>query len=145
MCDFFFYGGCTNWVDFLMVGLIWFCILTVIGLIIFLIYMMFFKEYISEGRVVEKYYEPEHTWVQLMPIMIGKVISMIPIFHFDDEDWVIVVENNEGKVGHIYVSEKTYRRVRIGQWYSATPEDSLFDDIEEREATDEEIAESERE
>ena len=50
---------------------------------------------IHEGKVIEKYYEPSRYYTYITTTIVGRII--IPQTHtaYDDEDWIIVVENIE--------------------------------------------------
>lgn len=101
-----------------------------------------FRFKLTQGQVVEKQYEPERRWVQLMPTQIGKITVFHPIYHYDDEDWVLVIEgkNDKGKTvtERLYVSQETWDAITIGEWYEGT-EEQLNDTPETHRATQEEI------
>jgi hypothetical protein len=76
---------------------------------------------LRRGTLIDKVYEPEETWVQMMPIVTAKTTSLIPIVHTDDEDWVFIIEEppNVGKKSRqkrIYVSEDIFAHHQKGDW-----------------------------
>lgn len=82
---------------------------------------------IKEGEVVKKWYEPPHTWVQMVPVttMSGKVMitNMIPMTHFDDEDWCIQIEkwdeeSQEWRRRTLYVNPSIYNALEVGSWFA---------------------------
>lgn len=80
---------------------------------------------ITEGDIVEKWHEPERTWVQVVPITIsnGKTTTTtyVPMTQVDDEDWIIqieaVLDDGETKTRNFYVSREVYETVDIGDYY----------------------------
>jgi hypothetical protein len=93
------------------------------------------KPVVTSGRIVRKYHDPAYEWYSFMPLMVGKVIIMIPIYHFDDEDWVLVLEgtdqHGEQSDGELYVSRKTWNKVKVGQHYTIGAGDSTYDTDQE--------------
>ncbi len=87
----------------------------------------------KSGKVIDKWYEEERTWVQIMPIIIGKIVSMIPIFHYDDEDWVITIEDEDGLKGDLYLSEAKWKKINIGDHFVVGDDSNTFDSIETEE------------
>lgn len=78
-----------------------------VGWVFVLIIQDLLHEPISEGTIIEKRYETARLWIQNVPITVGNIILMAPIFHFDDEDWILVIEgsNDEGEIqqDNVYV------------------------------------------
>lgn len=90
---------------------------------------------LEEGDVVEKWYEPTHTYVTLMPMEIpnGKTTTtiMIPYMITDYEDWCIKIKGKyKGKkrIETIYVSQKQYECLSIGSHFKLTDDCSMSDD-----------------
>ncbi len=106
-----------------------------LSLLILLIVSEINKPVVTSGRIVRKYHEPAQEWYSFMPLMIGKVIILIPMYHFDDEDWVLVLEgadqHGEQSEGELYVSRKTWNRVKVGQHYTIGAGDSTIDTDDE--------------
>lgn len=75
----------------------------------------------TSGIVSSKTYEPENRFIMFIPIMVGKVMIMIPIWMFDDEDYIIKIAaaNKDGKTVYVnyYVDKFTYGRAEIGEWF----------------------------
>lgn len=82
---------------------------------------------INEGIVYEKFIEPERTWVQF--VMLPQVHSsggstfttymFVPIFHHDDEDFVLRIRGTNPKTGKpdstsFYVNQRVYDSLGIG-------------------------------
>lgn len=103
---------------------------------------------VREGHVVNKFHEPPRTWVQLIPMtmMVGKVTIMyfIPIWHHDDEDFILEIEglNDKGQLKrqYVYVARATWQNMEIGQYYKVSSDAELEDQNDTRDATDEEQA-----
>lgn len=91
-------------------------------------------EPLREGRVVAKHHEPERYWMQFRHVHVGKALCLIPIFRFDDEDWILIIEatDEKGKTrqGCVYLSKAKWDKVKVGDWYSATDEE-----LEDHDAT----------
>lgn len=121
------------------------------GLIYFLIWVWFklFYHPVREGIVVNKFHEPPRWWVQLIPMtfMVGKVPIMyfIPIWHYDDEDFILEIEglNDKGELKRqcVYVPRTVWNSIEIGQYYKVSSDVELEDQHDTRDATDEEQAE----
>lgn len=101
---------------------------TVCGLSLFVAMVAYVghRQPILEGRVVSKHYEPARTWVQIVPIATGKVTMVVPITHFDDEDWIIRVDDGE-RQQNVYLTEDRYDQTDVGDWWSKDPYDQLTD------------------
>jgi hypothetical protein len=72
---------------------------------------------LESGVVIDGHHEPARSWVSIMPIYTGKTMMMIPMIHFDDEDWIIIVEGeHDGELRQEtwYVSEAQYTNIEIG-------------------------------
>lgn len=91
------------------------------------------EEPLTEGTVTEKQYEPAHTFVALLPVTMGNSTIMIPYTHYDDEDFILVVEGErDGKVirQRLYVSGHIWNRLEVGEMYrQASSGADLFDPI----------------
>ena len=90
---------------------------------------------LEEGDVVEKWYEPTHTYVALMPLIIsnGKTTTtmMIPYVITDYEDWCVKIKGKykeEERIETIYVSRKQYECLSIGSHLKLTDDCSMSDD-----------------
>jgi len=90
---------------------------------------------LEEGDVIEKWYEPTHTYVALMPMVIsnGKSTTtiMIPYVITDYEDWVVKINGKykgEERTETIYVSQKQYECLSVGSHLKLTEDSSTSDD-----------------
>lgn len=90
---------------------------------------------LEEGDVVEKWYEPTHTYVALMPTTIsnGKTTStiMIPYVITDYEDWVVKIKGKykgEERTETIYVSQKQYECLSVGSHLKLNEDCSTADE-----------------
>lgn len=79
----------------------------------------------QEGVVVRKDHHPAQTYIMFIPICntVGKatICTPLPYWIYDDEDWVIKVEN-DGKVGTITTSQRAWESVDIGEWFDGPVE-----------------------
>lgn len=78
---------------------------------------------IQEGEVVNKWHEPEHRWLQQVPMKVGSVTIYNQIWHVDDEDWCISIEGTNWSKSEptverrtLYVSESQYNAFKLGDW-----------------------------
>lgn len=85
---------------------------------------------VKTGEVNRKWHEDANTYVVFIPFCntVGKVTvcNTIPMQQYDDEDWVLELEN-DGKWGEVYVDESTYMQAVVGDWFDGhtlTPHDS---------------------
>lgn len=80
---------------------------------------------LKEGTVVEKWYEPERTWIMIIPIIISNGKTSFPIFvpmyYKDDEDFCIKIvgHNKEGKQVYrtFYLSEAAWKPIKYGDYF----------------------------
>lgn len=80
---------------------------------------------ITEGEIIEKWYEPEHNYVTIMPVTIsnGKTTTtmMIPYYIYDGEDYCIKIKgiNKKGKekIKTIYVRGEHWQKLDKGQCF----------------------------
>ena len=84
---------------------------------------------ITEGEIYQLVHEPERTWIALIPITtcVGKPVicttTMIPVIHYDDEDWVVSVRQWSDEKGRFltasfYVPQTVYSELHEGQWFA---------------------------
>lgn len=82
---------------------------------------------LTEGRVVAKEYEPERTWVAMVPFVISTGNSFrtmyFPMTYRDDEDFIVVIEGTsaEGNVvrERLYVEDEVHwNAIQLGEWVS---------------------------
>ncbi len=76
---------------------------------------------LKNGTLIKKAHEPERSWVQMIPISTGSATVVIPIVHYDDEDWVFVIEDSpkngkKSKQQRIYVSQEAFTHHEEGDW-----------------------------
>lgn len=82
-------------------------------------------EYITEGTIYEKEYEPAHTVMWTQFILSGKVL--VPIMHADPvpDSWYLLIYQGEGeerKTARWEVSESQYNSYEVGDYFVATEE-----------------------
>jgi len=95
---------------------------------------------ITEGEIYQKVYEPDRTWVMLMPIVIpsGKSTTtiLVPMFMHDDEDFIVKIKQYDQTQAKeikesLYVSEEVYNTVKVGDWFvSGTYDEQKYGKIE---------------
>lgn len=92
---------------------------------------------LEKGTIVNKSYEPENTFISLMPIMIGCgkncfTTMMIPYSVYDDEDFILTVKGvtDEGKeITELwYVNEKIFNNSEMFQEISFSNSNADKDD-----------------
>lgn len=78
---------------------------------------------IHEGKIVDKIYEPERTYVYFTPMMCGKVTIMIAHTGYDDEDYILRVHGHKDKkciTENFYVSKENFNCHNIGEHFNDT-------------------------
>lgn len=90
----------------------------------------------SEGTIIAKEHQ-DATWTMyFITVYCGKgCFTMVPQYIYDDEDWILILENDE-REWSLYVSEEEYNSVRVGQYLGGL-EAAQFHDVN-REITEEE-------
>lgn len=51
-----------------------------------------------------------------------QITGYMPVQRIDDEDWILVLRDQDDKQGEVRVSEETYNRMEIGSWYGGKDE-----------------------
>ncbi len=108
-------------------------------LILTILYCMIFltscSNKLKEGDIIEKWYEPENTYVTFIPLLIssGKSATtiIVPYLVTDYEDWCIKIKGrHRGKeiVETFYVSQNQYEHLSIGDHIKLKDDYSMSDD-----------------
>jgi hypothetical protein len=113
-----------------MVALLIFLVLSVVALAI---YAFWPRPFPSSGKIIEKWHEEERYWTQFIPMYIGKVMIFLPFFHFDDEDWIIRIEDQDGLQGDVYLTHSAWNKLSIGNFYIINEKDDINDEVEKTE------------
>lgn len=98
------------------------------SLIILLIYSC---NHLEEGTVLRKEYEHKRIYTQFITVTTGKICSIVPYIIIDNEDFILIIEgryNGEIIQEQVYVTEKCYNSIKIGEKWVNT-EDCSFDDL----------------
>lgn len=76
---------------------------------------------ISEGLIVDKQHSDAYTYTALQPMMIGKVMSAIPVTRSVPETWEVTISgkgvDGEIETRVIDVSPSEFDSLAIGQYY----------------------------
>ena len=87
---------------------------------------------LKEGIIINKYEEPERTYLYMMPIphtvSSGKTTSTyftyIPIIMHDDRDFVIIIhgltDNGQEKDERFYLPQSIFDQLKLGQHFCVT-------------------------
>ena len=72
---------------------------------------------IHQGKIIQKYYEPSRWYTYTTMMSCGK--TLIPQVHtvYDDEDWIIVVQNVEKNniiTENFYIDESNWKCLNVG-------------------------------
>jgi hypothetical protein len=102
--------------------------------------------------VVSKHVEPEREYVSLVPIPQYTTICnkdgctsqfthflLFPYWIHDDQDWVLIIQNEDGRQTWLDVEQDVYDRVSVGDFYS-TNKPRTTDDREVTPCEDCEVA-----
>jgi len=100
-------------------------------LVLFVLFFVGCGDFLTEGTVVEKTHEPARTYTIMQPTTIHngedtKFIT-IPVTHFDDEDFILTIQKFDEESGEylesdVYVDEKVYLVVNIGDYFIYDPD-----------------------
>lgn len=77
--------------------------------------------HLEKGTVLKKEYEPKRSYVSFIPMIIGKVTTLIPYVITDNEDFVLTVEGEyNGEIVHenVYVTKKCYEQMQAGSLWT---------------------------
>ena len=98
-------------------------------------------EDIRSGQVIAKDHQDSRTYATIVRIYTGQTCTKIgnvqtctnhymnmPVTMYDDEDWMLRVENDAGKRGWVYVTPDVWRSKEIGSWWSRTEEGGGYAD-----------------
>ena len=86
----------------------------------------------TSGTIVDKYIEDEISWINHVPVRAGEMRWMMPAYYYDDKDWVLVIEDEKGRKGYIYVDEQVWEQYEVGDYYSVDDDDVRVDKVETR-------------
>lgn len=74
-------------------------------------------EQIKEGNVIERWYEPGHTYTSYHHQQIGKTSISTPVTHYVDDYYIVKIKgrlNGKPDTRDVYLTEYEYNRCRIG-------------------------------
>lgn len=78
---------------------------------------------IESGTVIERIYEPSEKRLVLIPTRVGNVTIFHQHWHYDDEDFILVVENNDTNekiTRRVHVSKSCFDAAKVGDdWYKS--------------------------
>lgn len=91
-------------------------------IIILILFICSCSSTIEQGKVINKYYEPERTWIQFMPMFISDGKSshtiLIPMYMRDDEDFILSIAglNADGEMDTAcyYIMPDQYKEINVG-------------------------------
>ena len=110
--------------------------ITSVVAIALVVYDIYFKyPRVKKGVVVLKIRQNERNWVSYKAIMAARGSFIAPYVYHDDDDWILVLTNEKGREGKLFVSEAAYNNTKIGDVYTKKPEDKFVDRIEYRAAS----------
>jgi hypothetical protein len=108
--------------------------------LVWVIYDSFFNyPRIKKGKVVGKIFQDDRRWVRYKAVPTGRFSLFLPYLHVDDADWIIMIQDQKGREGKLFISEESYKALKIGDIYIKQRGDRYFDWVKTRGATDEEI------
>lgn len=76
---------------------------------------------ISSGIITDKVSEPGHYWTTQQCVSYnakGVCTVWMPQTHYDDPDWRFDIRDGD-KSGWVYVSEDTFNRYEVGDYFSS--------------------------
>ena len=77
-------------------------------------------EPLESGMVVEKQHEEAHEFVVPIYVKVGQVLVPIMTHHYDDEDFVLIVQsdlNGKRVRQRLYVTRSMWERLDVGEMY----------------------------
>ena len=98
----------------------WICIIGILiaaGIIVLIAWVVAYYEPLTEGQVVNKYYEPAHEVYSPIHVTIDGKDQTIRNYRFVGDKWTLIIQN-EDKKDYWYVSESYYDSVKVGDWVS---------------------------
>lgn len=81
------------------------------------------EPYTTDARVTGKHYRAAYTWVKMIPLVSGKVITMVPIVQYEPERWTLAVTwmyNAKQAKRTVDVDQATYDRTAVGTQVQVT-------------------------
>lgn len=97
--------------------------------------LVFSCTHLDKGHVVDKRHEEARVYHYMTFIRTGKV--SVPIWHtiYDNEDWILTIEDTvDGEIEHedIYVTEEYYNKHSLGSWWCRSDSCSFNDNNNDR-------------
>lgn len=109
-------------------------------IIVWVVYYAFFNyPRVKKGEVVGKIYQDDRRWVVYKAVPAGRFSFLAPYLHVDDEDWIIMIKDEKGREGRLFISKESFKSLKLGDIYTKQPGDRYFDWVKIRGATDEEL------
>jgi hypothetical protein len=72
------------------------------------------------GTIIEKWHEPQRSYMVLIPYRINKLTMLIPYRFYDNEDWCIKVKgrNDENRIfiKTFYITKESYDTMTVGKF-----------------------------
>ena len=98
-------------------------VVTILVLVCALLLVGCADPYTTDARVTAKDYRAAYTWVQLMVISTGKITTVVPIIHYEPEQWTLGLtwlHNAKQVKGGCLVDQVTYDRTAVGNQVQVT-------------------------
>lgn len=94
---------------------------------------------IKKGVLIDKIHQEARKWIKDKAVTAGRHYLFFPFLYHDDVDWVLVLKDEKGRVGKLFVDKETFESVKLGDVYTKKRGDKHIDWVITRSATEEEI------
>jgi hypothetical protein len=124
------------WEMFFTIG-----VMSIFALVIVLIIrnLYFGSPRIKKGVLVNKIHQEARKWIKDKAVTAGRYYLFFPFLYPDDVDWILVIKDEKGRVGKLFVDKETFESVKLGDVYTKKRGDRHIDWVITRGATKEEI------
>ncbi len=110
------------------------------SIFVWFVYDSFFNyPRIKKGKVVGKIFQDDRRWVRYKAVPTGRFSLFLPFLHVDDADWIIMIQDEKGREGRLFISEESFKSLKHGDIYTKQRGDRYFDWTKTRGATEKEI------
>lgn len=71
-----------------------------------------------EGKVIARQEHPEHTTMIMMPMKVGEMTTMIPMYFHYPPSWSIRVREGNGDIETVYLPKDKWDGIKVGDRFS---------------------------
>lgn len=87
----------------------------------FALYYTINQPYPKSGKIIEKRHQTKRAFLQLIPTLRDTGMVFLPSTGCESEDWIIVIEDETGFQGEVYIAKAKWDALSIGDHFEVLP------------------------